>query len=218
MSKSNPVHLWRFGRTRALFLPQKSLNRAKTGVLNGTPKNFPGPGQGVLTIHKTQLARINWKIKSIFYGLATRGLYFLKKSDAKRPFFPPCRNWPICSSQGTAMTIWTYTMHVSCTYLWYSLALSYLLIYFELSNVATTRFLLLLHFFFFLFMKITTKAPERSKNGPKKVPILPKTLSPKSHILYYSAWKCVQSKVGLRPKQADMKGRVAVRTWTIFKG
>ena len=96
MSKSNPVHLWRFGRTRALFLPQKSLNRAKTGVLNGTPKIFPGLGQGVLTIHKTQLARINWKIKSIFYGLATRGLYFLKKSDAKRPFFPPCRNWPIC--------------------------------------------------------------------------------------------------------------------------
>ena len=95
MSKSNPVHLWRFGRTRALFLPQKSLNRAKTGVLNGTPKNFPGLGQGVLTIHKTQLARINWKIKSIFYGLATRGPYLKKKSDAKRPFFPPCRNWPI---------------------------------------------------------------------------------------------------------------------------
>ena len=100
----------------------------------------------------------------------------------------------ICSSQGTAMTIWTYTMHVSCTYLWYSLALSYLLIYFELSNVATTRFLLLLHFFFFLFMKITTKAPERSKNGPKKVPILPKILSPKSHILYYSA--CIMGWVG----------------------
>ena len=58
-------------------------------------KNFPGPGQSVLTMHKTQLARINWKIKSICYGLATRGLYFLKKSDAKRPFSPPCRNWPI---------------------------------------------------------------------------------------------------------------------------
>ena len=66
------------------------------------------------------------------------------------------------------MTIWTYKMHVSCTYLWYSLALSYLLMYFELSNVATTHFL---HFFFFLFMKITTKVPERSKNGLKKVPI-----------------------------------------------
>ena len=96
MSKSNPVHLWRFGRTRALFLPQKLLNRVKTGVLNGTPKFVLGPGQVVLTIHKTQLARINWKIKSIFYGLATRGPYFLKKSDAKRPFFPSCRNWPIC--------------------------------------------------------------------------------------------------------------------------
>ena len=94
----------------------------------------------------------------------------------------------ICSSQGTAMTIWTYTMHVSCTYLWYSLALWVSYLSFELSNVATTRFLLLLHFYFFLFMKITTKAPKRSKNGPKKVPILPKILSPKSHILYYSAW------------------------------
>ena len=100
MSKLNPVHLWRFGRTRALFLPQKSLNRAKTGVLNRTPKFFPWPGQGVLTMHKTQLARINWKIKSICYGLATRGLYFLKKSDAKRPFSPPCRNWPICGVYG----------------------------------------------------------------------------------------------------------------------
>ena len=35
MSKSNPVHLWRFGRTRALIFTQKSLNRAKTGVLHG---------------------------------------------------------------------------------------------------------------------------------------------------------------------------------------
>ena len=30
--------------------------------------------------------------------------------------------------------------------------------------------------------------------------------------------KMCATKVGLRPKQADMKGRVAVRTWTIFKG
>ena len=54
MSKSNPVHLWRFGRTRALIFTQKSLNRAKTGVLNGTPKNFLGPGQGVSRVSKTQ--------------------------------------------------------------------------------------------------------------------------------------------------------------------
>ena len=40
MSKSNPVHLWRFGRTRALFFTQKSLNRAKTWVLHGTPNNY----------------------------------------------------------------------------------------------------------------------------------------------------------------------------------
>ena len=34
MSKSNPVNLWRFGRTVALILTQKWLNRAKTGVLH----------------------------------------------------------------------------------------------------------------------------------------------------------------------------------------
>ena len=38
MSKSNPVHPWRFGRTRALIFTQKWLNRAKIGVLHGTPK------------------------------------------------------------------------------------------------------------------------------------------------------------------------------------
>ena len=60
-------------------------------------------------------------------------------------------------------------------------------IYWYILNWAMSRqrvFLLLLHFFFCLFMKITTKAPEKLKNGPKKVPILPKILSPKSHILY----------------------------------
>jgi len=35
MSKSNPVRLWRFGRTGALIFTQKWPNRAKTGV----PKN-----------------------------------------------------------------------------------------------------------------------------------------------------------------------------------
>ena len=38
MSKSNPVRPWRFGRTRALIFTQKWLNRAKIGVLLGTPK------------------------------------------------------------------------------------------------------------------------------------------------------------------------------------
>ena len=61
----------------------------------GLGKKFPGPGQGVLRVNKTQLARINWKIKSILSGLVTRRLYFLKKCDTKWPFSPPCRNWPI---------------------------------------------------------------------------------------------------------------------------
>ena len=61
----------------------------------GLQKNFQGQVK-VSRVNKIQLTRINWKIKSIFYGLATRTLYFLKKYDTKWPKFPPCRNWPIC--------------------------------------------------------------------------------------------------------------------------
>ena len=107
MSKSNPVYLWRFGRTGAPIFTLKSLNRAK----------FPGPGQGVSRVNKTQLARINWQIKSILSGLVTQRLYFLKKYDTKWPFFPPCRNWPIYSWAKSEMTlkfcnfrIWTKTI------------------------------------------------------------------------------------------------------------
>ena len=96
MSKSNPVHLWRFGRTRALIFTQKWLNRAKIGVLHGTPKIFLRPNKSVSRVLKTQLSKINWTIKSISSGLVTRRLYFLKKYDTKWPKFPPCRNWPIC--------------------------------------------------------------------------------------------------------------------------
>ena len=96
MSKSNPVHLWRFGRTRALIFTQKWLNRAKIGVLHGTPKKFLRPNKSVSRVLKTPLSKINWTIKSISSGLVTRRLYFLKKYDTKWPKFPPCRNWPIC--------------------------------------------------------------------------------------------------------------------------
>ena len=40
MSKSNPVRLWRFGRTGALIFTQKWPNRAKTGVPKNTKKNY----------------------------------------------------------------------------------------------------------------------------------------------------------------------------------
>ena len=96
MSKSNPVHPWRFGRTRALIFTQKWLKRAKIGMVHATPKIFLRPNKSVSRVFKTQLSKINWKIKSIFYGLATRTFYFLKKYDTKWPKFPPCRNWPIC--------------------------------------------------------------------------------------------------------------------------
>ena len=115
MSKSNPVHLWRFGRTRALIFTQNLLNRAKTGVLHGTPKIFPGLGQGVSRVHKTQVARINWKIKSILSGLVTQRLYFLKKYDTKWAFFPPCRNWPIWAGPYLYGQLWqTDQSHSEC--------------------------------------------------------------------------------------------------------
>ena len=98
MSKSNPVHLWRFGRTRTLIFTQKWLNRAKIGVLHGTPKNFLRPNKSVSRVLKTPLSKINWKIQNISSGLITRRLYFLKKYDTKWLKFPPCRNWPICRS------------------------------------------------------------------------------------------------------------------------
>ena len=95
MSKSNPVHLWRFGRTRALIFTQNLLNRAKTGMLHGTPKIFPGLGQGVSRVNKTQVARINWKIKSILSGLVTRRLYFFQKRATFWTKFPSWGIWPI---------------------------------------------------------------------------------------------------------------------------
>ena len=97
MSKSNPVHPWRLGRTRALIFTQKLLNRAKTGVPHGTPKNFPRLGRDVSTMRKTQSTKINRKINFILHSLATRRLSVKKKSDTKQRFFPPCRNWPICA-------------------------------------------------------------------------------------------------------------------------
>ena len=109
MSKSNPVHLWRFGRTRTLIFTQKWLNRAKIGVLHGTPKKFLRPNKSVSRVFKTQLSKINWKIKSISSGLVTRRLYFLKKYDTKWPKFPPCRNWPIymCDAGASkSLTLW----------------------------------------------------------------------------------------------------------------
>ena len=101
MSKSNPVRLWRFGRTGALIFTQKWPNRAKTGVPKNTKKNLWGPTWGVLVIQKIQLTQNNWKIKFIFYGLATRALYFLK-NDTKWPFSPSSGKLTHIS------TFWTY--------------------------------------------------------------------------------------------------------------
>ena len=78
MTNSNSVQLWTFGRTRALCLTRKWINRAKTGVLHGTPIFFPKPGQGVSSVPKTQLAKINCKIKSIYQVWPHKGSTFFK--------------------------------------------------------------------------------------------------------------------------------------------
>ena len=117
MSKSNPVHLWRFGRTRTLIFTQKWLNRAKIGVLHGTPKNFLRPNKSVSRVFKTQLSKINWKIKSISSGLVTRRLYFLKKYDTKWAFFPPCRNWPMCGKGFSGAAVRANVKRFKCSLL-----------------------------------------------------------------------------------------------------
>ena len=48
---------------RALFVTQKLLDRAKTGVLHGTPKIFLRAKKSVTRVQKTQLARNNFKKK-----------------------------------------------------------------------------------------------------------------------------------------------------------
>ena len=75
---------------------KKSLNEAKGRVFNATPKIFPRSTERLFMMSKTQISKINCKIKSILSGLVTRTLYFLKKYDTKQPFSPSCRNWPIC--------------------------------------------------------------------------------------------------------------------------
>ena len=76
-----------------LIFTQKIVNRAKKGVLHGTPKIFLKVSQDVFTMHNTQSTKINQKINFILHGLATQRLSVKKKSDTKQPFFPPCRNW-----------------------------------------------------------------------------------------------------------------------------
>ena len=44
--------------------------------------------------------RKNWELRKrgylIRFGHTEALLFLKKKKDIKRPFFPPCRNWPIC--------------------------------------------------------------------------------------------------------------------------
>ena len=79
-----------------LIFTQKIVNRAKKGVLHGTPKFFLKVSQDVFTMHNTQSTKINRIINFILHGLATRRLSVKKKVTRNRDFFPPCRNWPIC--------------------------------------------------------------------------------------------------------------------------
>ena len=66
------------------------------GGKNGTLKWAHRSNQSVFGIHNIWETTENWENEAISSGLVTRRLYFKKKKDIKRPFFPPCRNWPIC--------------------------------------------------------------------------------------------------------------------------
>ena len=116
MSKSNPVHPWRLGRTRALIFTQKSLNRAKTGVPHGTPKNFPRLGRDVSTMRKTQSTKINRKINFILHGLATRRLSVKKKVTRNRDFSRPAETDPYVRFlwNRTRKRHWTYLIFDMC--------------------------------------------------------------------------------------------------------
>ena len=94
MSKSNPVHPWRLGRTRALIFTQKSLNRARTGVPHGTPKKFPRLGQDVSTMRKTQSTKINRKINSILYSFGHTRALRKKKVTRNSHFSRPAETDP----------------------------------------------------------------------------------------------------------------------------
>ena len=106
MSKSNQVQTWRFGRTRALFVTQKLLNRAKNMGAERRSEFFSCVQFNFFRVYKTQLEHNNCKIKSFLSGLVTRRLYFLKKYDTKQPKFPPCRNWPIWGLLGGSARIY----------------------------------------------------------------------------------------------------------------
>ena len=79
MSNSNQVQTWRFGRTRALFVTQKLLNRAKNRGAERRSEFFSCVQFNFFGVPQTQLEHTNCKIKSILSGLVTRRLYFLKK-------------------------------------------------------------------------------------------------------------------------------------------
>ena len=72
----------------------KIVNRAKKGVLHGTPKNFLKVSQDVFTMHNTQSTKINRKINFILHGLATRRLSVKKKVTRNRDFSRPAETDP----------------------------------------------------------------------------------------------------------------------------
>ena len=70
MSTSNPVHLLRFGRTRAFKIQQNLTNGSTWGVPKNTKNKFWGPMGGVLVIQKiherSTFEEKKWHEKVIF--------------------------------------------------------------------------------------------------------------------------------------------------------
>ena len=57
-----------------------------------------------------QHMRNNWELRKRGYLIRFGHMeaLLLKKKDIKRPFFPPCRNWPICNVWYTMYDNWIY--------------------------------------------------------------------------------------------------------------
>ena len=58
--------------------------------------------------------RNNWELRKRGYLIRfghTEAL-LLKKKDIKQPFFPPCRNWPICYVMATSIMLRSVYTHV----------------------------------------------------------------------------------------------------------
>ena len=87
-----------------LKICQKQLIGGRNGQNYGTLKWAHRSNQSVFGIHNIWKTTGNWENEAISSGFGHTEALLLKKKDIKRPFFPPCRNWPIWRQQPENVT------------------------------------------------------------------------------------------------------------------